>query len=432
MVLKKLWKHYEDFAKSALYKTTSGDVRDITYWRDKIYITFSIYFIPISFIALIPGVWMALKDSMFFVAISDLLAAFTIAMVIFNRKISLSFKKIFVVSVLYLLALMLISTLGLFGPGIIYLYAITVFTVVMISSSLAYWSIGLHFITCLFFGLIVYYQPFDSVLFQQYAIGSWIAFSSNLIFLCLISVVLISKIINGLEGALVIENNLTKSLLNETLEKDSLNKQLAESERHFKSLFMLNPLPMWVFDMETLKFLEVNEAATRGYGYTEHEFLQLSIIDIKKTNDLQLLLNLINKMGISGDSFQNITTHYGKNFIEFPVEVRYNMIFYKGKKALLGIAKNISEQVKYTDAIRSQNKKLRKIGYIQSHLVRAPLARILGLVGILTSNPGNEVAAEMIVYLDESANELDDIIRKIIKNTDNFEDVESFVARSDN
>ncbi|GAC1310670.1 MAG: hypothetical protein NVSMB24_28390 [Mucilaginibacter sp.] len=339
MIFKKIWSQYNVFAEVAAGETGLYEVKDIRYWQRKIYIAFTVYVIPFSFIALAPGVWMGIQNKLFFIAGSDIAAVAIIAIVIFNRGLSIRFKKILVMVIMYLLAIMLISTLGLFGPGVIYLYAVTIFSVVMISTSIAYWSIALHFITCLCFGLIICYRPFNSQLFPDSSIGSWIAFSSNLIFLSIISVVLISKIINGLESTILSENNLAKSLQNETREKDVLNKQLAGSEIYFRSLFMLNPLPMWVFDRETLNVLEVNDAALEGYDYTREEFLQLSVMDMRQNYDLEALVSEINHIIFNGNTVSATTIHYDKNNKAFPVDIRHNVIFYKGKRALLGIAK---------------------------------------------------------------------------------------------
>ena len=56
---------------------------------------------------------------------------------------------------------------------------------------------------------------------------------------------------------------------------------LAERETKFRLLFAHNPLPMYVYDAETLRFLEVNDAATAHYGYSRVEFLELRIVDIR-------------------------------------------------------------------------------------------------------------------------------------------------------
>ena len=57
--------------------------------------------------------------------------------------------------------------------------------------------------------------------------------------------------------------------------------QLRASEAQFRLLFEANPNPMWVFDEETFRFLAVNDAALRHYGYTRDEFLALTAVDIR-------------------------------------------------------------------------------------------------------------------------------------------------------
>jgi len=57
-----------------------------------------------------------------------------------------------------------------------------------------------------------------------------------------------------------------------------------EREREYVDIFHNNPMPMWIFDGETLRFLEVNEAAIAHYGYSRDEFLSMSIRQILKAN----------------------------------------------------------------------------------------------------------------------------------------------------
>jgi two-component system cell cycle sensor histidine kinase/response regulator CckA len=59
----------------------------------------------------------------------------------------------------------------------------------------------------------------------------------------------------------------------------------------FRVLFAANPLPMWVYDLETLEFLEVNDAATAKYGYSRDEFLGMRLTDIRPPEDVPALLD---------------------------------------------------------------------------------------------------------------------------------------------
>ena len=58
-------------------------------------------------------------------------------------------------------------------------------------------------------------------------------------------------------------------------------EELRDSEKQYRLLFHGNPNPMWVFDLETQAFLEVNEAAIQHYGYSREEFLAMTIADIR-------------------------------------------------------------------------------------------------------------------------------------------------------
>jgi len=57
--------------------------------------------------------------------------------------------------------------------------------------------------------------------------------------------------------------------------------ELRNSEKQYRLLFQENPNPMWVFDMESLAILEVNEAAVQHYGYSREEFLKLNLGDLR-------------------------------------------------------------------------------------------------------------------------------------------------------
>ena len=63
--------------------------------------------------------------------------------------------------------------------------------------------------------------------------------------------------------------------------------------RRYLSLFILNPEPMWVYDVHTLQILDANDAAMRRYGYSRPEFLALTIKDLRPDEDVPKFLELI-------------------------------------------------------------------------------------------------------------------------------------------
>ncbi|MDX6386132.1 MAG: two-component system, cell cycle sensor histidine kinase and response regulator CckA [Blastocatellia bacterium] len=72
-----------------------------------------------------------------------------------------------------------------------------------------------------------------------------------------------------------------------------VEQQLLDSERRYRLLFEANPQPMWVYDLERLTFLAVNNAAVRQYGFSRQEFLTMTIKDIRPSEDIPALLNNI-------------------------------------------------------------------------------------------------------------------------------------------
>ena len=88
---------------------------------------------------------------------------------------------------------------------------------------------------------------------------------------------------------------------------------------------------------------------------------------------------------------------------------------------MIGCIQDITQRVAYINAIENHNQRLREIAWMQSHLVRAPLARILGISEILSEGHNNlEEINEMLSYLTISAVELDNIIKNIVDKSRNL------------
>ena len=84
---------------------------------------------------------------------------------------------------------------------------------------------------------------------------------------------------------------------------------------------------------------------------------------------------------------------------------------------MTGALKDVSQRVNYICSIDGLNTRLGEISWMQSHVVRAPLARIMGLSELLRYNEGEITQKELLSLLTDSANELDEIIRNILQQT---------------
>lgn len=198
-------------------------------------------------------------------------------------------------------------------------------------------------------------------------------------------------------------------------EKKENSIQLEESEKRYSRLFHLSPQPMWVYDYETLLFLDVNDAAIKHYGYTNEEFLSMSVRDIRPETDIPKFEEAVRETRKSGQTYYNNTfRHKKKNGEIIIVDIQSNSLRYKGRAAKVVLATDVTERQQYISAIEDQNKKLREISWIQSHVVRAPLTRLMGLIDLLRNYENSETEKqEMLDYILSSAHELDAIITDI-------------------
>lgn len=126
-------------------------------------------------------------------------------------------------------------------------------------------------------------------------------------------------------------------------EQKKAEAALIESERHYRLLFENNPVPVWVFDIETLRFLEVNDAAVAQYGYTREEFLSMTIKDIRPAEDIPLLLeNMEEEKDI--DQKKKIWRHRKKDGTLTEVEVTTHRHLFHGRKARLVLIDDLTER----------------------------------------------------------------------------------------
>jgi two-component system, cell cycle sensor histidine kinase and response regulator CckA len=145
-----------------------------------------------------------------------------------------------------------------------------------------------------------------------------------------------------------------ENLQREVVERRKAAEALKESEERYQLLFRRNPMPMWVFDNDTLAILAVNETAVREYGYSTDEFCAMTIKDIRPPEELPLLLNYLSTRDPQKDATGVVTKHRRKDGSVLDVEVFTRPINFDGKQAQLVLASNITERKAAEDRIREQ------------------------------------------------------------------------------
>lgn len=222
----------------------------------------------------------------------------------------------------------------------------------------------------------------------------------------------------------LIKDELTAASLHKSvlynIERKKTQIQLEISEKRYNDLFHLSPIPMYVFDIQTLQFLDVNVAAEMHYGYSLQEFLGMTIRDIRPLEDLPHMIESVKTLGEFDPKFsKGIFRHKRKNGEIIHVDIQCNTIHFQNTTARIILANDITERFAYIEAIEKQNEKLKEIAWIQSHLVRAPLSRMMGIIDAIKNEGFDSIDNEKLYeYLLISAEELDIIIRDITKKSE--------------
>ncbi|HEY9803284.1 MAG TPA: PAS domain S-box protein [Leptolyngbyaceae cyanobacterium] len=128
-------------------------------------------------------------------------------------------------------------------------------------------------------------------------------------------------------------------------ERKQTQTALMQSEAQYRLLFENNPNPMWIFDSETLRFLAVNQAAIYKYGYSQAEFLSMTLCDLRPREDLPTFLDSISNASTSPAAFFiGETKHCTKDGTAIDVEINSHIITWLGKPAKFVLAKDITQQ----------------------------------------------------------------------------------------
>lgn len=201
------------------------------------------------------------------------------------------------------------------------------------------------------------------------------------------------------------------------IHKQKINEiTIKESEKRYADIFHLSPLPMWIVDTDKFTFLDVNNSALEQYGYTYEEFMKMNVGDLRPEADRHKVFNLL-QSNRDHDKYENIGiwTHIKKNGEEIKVDIRSKNIKYQDINARIILASDVTERLNHLEALQAQNEKLKEIAWMQSHIVRAPLARMMGLVDMILDPSTGETERSMAFdFFKTSANELDKIINDIV------------------
>ncbi len=157
------------------------------------------------------------------------------------------------------------------------------------------------------------------------------------------------------------EQNRIFSIVRDITEQKNLKDLLETQGVQYKLLFQNNPHPMWIYDLDTLSILTVNDAAVQKYGFSLHEFLTLSVKDVRPPQDIPDLLKRVSQFKESSAVLREMVRHRTKNGTVIDVEVMSHPIDFGGKKARVVMVSDLTDHKKAELALQESEEKFRML-----------------------------------------------------------------------
>jgi diguanylate cyclase (GGDEF)-like protein/PAS domain S-box-containing protein len=142
-------------------------------------------------------------------------------------------------------------------------------------------------------------------------------------------------------------------------ERKRAETALRESEHRYRTLFELNPLPMWVYDYDSLRFTDVNDAAVRHYGYTRQEFLRMSIRDIRPAEELPAMEEALRNAEPRRGPVH--FRHRKKDGTLIDAEITSFEFVSGGRRSRLVIAQDVTTRMRAEDELRQSEERYREL-----------------------------------------------------------------------
>lgn len=235
--MKLVRKYINHFIKN--FGIEDDESRGIAFWRDRLFAYLILVIAPIGMIVYIPSILMSIKVSSPIIAVVDTYAIVIVMVIIFSKRMSMNQRKLHFFIALYLMAATLLFYLGTNGPGLLYIFGLSLLALLLYDTKAGYTSLVVNFFLS-FLPIIGFYTGDYIIEIEKiYTVTAILVFASNFWLINIVLVVGLAKMLEGLQNSITKEQELKHKLENESANLEKARYKAEESDR-LKSAFLAN------------------------------------------------------------------------------------------------------------------------------------------------------------------------------------------------
>ncbi len=318
-----------------------SDLRDrgLEHWRERV-LTYTLVLLALSgFFTLLPSILISLLSGSLAVGLFEFFLYGFLFSLLFIPRLTYKIRARLLVLLNCLIGLTLFYFTG-HEEGMFWLFLVPLLTSLLFGVRWGTVFLGLNGVLLLFGGYLVFTRSSLLPTLLEFTKTSWTIFSLNFIIADALITVAMDALLVGVSGSVERERKTTED---------------------YQLLFDRNPLPMWVYDSETLRFLGVNESATTHYGYSRNEFLNMTIRDIRPPAQVRRLEEYIATTDRRVRHLAGYWQHAKKDGTVIDVDIISHAIEFAHRPARLVLARDITEQLKADKALHASEERYRQL-----------------------------------------------------------------------
>ncbi len=250
---------------------------------------------------------------------------------------------------------------------------------------------------------------------------------------------------NGIPGTLTVLaigiivgllRDLRESMRRELAERIKAETALIKSEKNFKAMFNTAGEALHIIDLQAGRFIMVNPAMCKMFGYTSDELLELSPADLCASEEREKQKKALDILFSGGIIENNAGSRLHKDGSQFSTLISAHPIEWNGKKAIYGSIKDISEIISYQKKLEEKNKEIMDFAHILTHDMKNPLSSLMSICSVIELQEGlpqnEQDNKEMFAIAKQSMAYMHELIEDLLQCTRNEQETQVFDFREMN